>query len=1015
MPPSRGAKSGSTDVSLYLGHSFPAAWDKILRPWFGKVALESLRAAKPVAVITPSRGHADFLRRKLLGHGVSLLGVKFLTPPQLREFLLRNSPLKLPLREHLQLLLAVAAEEFAAGKIDNRSPELLMARSVARDPDNFLRAFDQLRVAGADLEKMEQPVLHEIGARFEKAVHACGFTLGHEADRLLSKKDGTPEFADLLVFGFDGAHWPLWPLLHASVLRSRRATVLLTDPRDEARDIDEAWIGTWEEHFGSAEPVAAQANEATPFTDLTQPLESSAAVSARKKNPLGHVRFLMGRDTSEQARAVATLAVSFLKEPECETIGILFPGPGALARLVAQALETLGIPHNDSIAHSMRGTFDDEEWRAWLELQERPQLGLLLRFLKHSPTAVALFGDMPWRAIENELRRACGDILINDVEVLAEYCSRRTDRKFPELARGLRAVRLLPVRATLSEFLKTTLSIFREIKWRERAEELQRLSGDWSIALAEAFSREHFLRWLTELFAESALCRDPNGDHPYARVQLLRYDQAENQSWSHLILAGLNEGAWPKRDDESPFLPDEQIAALNAQMRALNKRATREGRFGAGQTTVREGTALCLGSRERRDIALRQLFNAIESASTQVAIAAQLYSTAPREQAINPSEFFARLYFNARGVALSQIEIERIHAQTRDWLARADLFKPAAAEDVDLNQTAIAYRARRESNTEFGEYEFAFRKDSPPAKKISLSATDTAKLFTTPALVWMKIFLGVEGEEGDAISWNLATGQWVHRWLAAVGDEARDKRFVPRPSAEEIARRVANAAENFREEMMSILQERQRPLPDWWLSGWRNARYLAGRFAEELGGVGDWPQLATEWILDSPQTIQIDDVHELRVRGRIDLLLARGERPAQDELWIVDYKTGVATPLKSGKTALRKQLVAGNGIQICIYALAMQSRGWRNVGASILARETALDRPQLNLADITAQRDIWKEIAGMENTGSFGMLGELRSEFTFTGDYPLAMLAIDKDLLREKWQRAHPAFATAPP
>ena len=39
--------------------------------------------------------------------------------------------------------------------------------------------------------------------------------------------------------GFNGAHWPLWPLLQAAVVSAKEATVLLDDPRDVARDIDE--------------------------------------------------------------------------------------------------------------------------------------------------------------------------------------------------------------------------------------------------------------------------------------------------------------------------------------------------------------------------------------------------------------------------------------------------------------------------------------------------------------------------------------------------------------------------------------------------------------------------------------------------------------------------------------------------------------------------------------------------------------------------------------------------------
>lgn len=1016
--PRKDDKARRNSVSLPLASSFPSAWENALLPWFNRVALASLESQEPVAVVIPSRARANFYRKELLASGLALIGIKFLTPPQLRELLLRATGLKLPLREHLRLLLAVTADD-VANRSTSSATQRSVAKSIARDPDNFLRAFDQLRAAGCELKELEPPILRDVATMLEQRVHDSGFAFVHNADRFLgeSDDDAAIEFGDLLVSDFEGAHWPLWPLLRAAVRRSRRATVLLKDPRDEARDLDETWVGTWEEHFGETVTIPPLPNETAPFTELTQPLESPAAVAARKGNPLPHVHFLLGRDPGEQARAIAAVTLAFLNDESSNSVGILLPGPGALARLVAHNLDAIGIPHNDSIAHAMRGTFDDEEWRAWLGFQHRPQLRALLRFLNHSAVAVELFPKVPLREIEKTLRRACGDILINDVRVLAEYCSRASGPKISAVADGLRSIRLLPEQAGIEQFLKNTLSIFRELKWRERAAELERLSRDWTGALTGDFSRQHFLRWLTELFAESALCRNTHGDHPYARVQLLRYDHAENQTWSHLVLGGLNEGVWPKRDDESPFLADEQVAALNASLRSANKRAKKEGRFGSGQTIVREGATLCLGARERRDLALRQLLNTIESTTAEIAVTAQLYQTSPREQAINPSEFFARLFFNVRGQALSQREIERIHLHTIDWLARSDSLGEAKPNVVDLDQTVVAYHARRRAEQPFGEYEFAFRKDLPPSKQISLSATDTARLFSSPALVWMKNFLRVESEEGNVVSWNPATGQWVHRWLATVASHSDDKRFVPKPSPTEIVARVEAAAENFRTEVTTIvaaadeLRHRDKQaLPDWWLSGWRNARYLAGRFAEELGHTGNWSQVATEWILDSPQVIKLGDRHELHVRGRVDLLLARSDGSTK-ELWIVDYKTGMAMALKSHRTALRKQLADGNGVQICIYALAFRELGWRDICVSLLTRETGLEQPQANLCDIEAQADIWKEIARMEESGVFGMLGELRSKFTFTGIYPLATLAIDKDFLREKWRRTHPVFA----
>jgi hypothetical protein len=47
----------------------------------------------------------------------------------------------------------------------------------------------------------------------------------------------------------------------------------------------------------------------------------------------------------------------------------------------------------------------------------------------------------------------------------------------------------------------------------------------------------------------------------------------------------------------------------------------------------------------------------------------------------------------------------------------------------------------------------------------------------------------------------------------------------------------------------------------------------------------------------------------------------------------------------------------------------------------------------------------------MQQTGIFGMYGPLRSAWTFTRAYPLATLAIDQEILDERWELTHPALA----
>src|SRR5437763_16925437 len=256
-------KKSSPNVSLHIGASPEAAWEILVRPCFETIG-ETTFNSQPAAVVTASRSQAYFFRNQLLDAGKSLLGVKFLSPPQLRETLLREVRLKLPLREHLRLRLVVTAEQFAAEKIDNEE-STLVAKSIARDPDHFLRALDQLGAAGWAFEEIDSPALREIAARFEKQARDCDFTFVYEADRAAvraAEKSGAL-FSNLLLFGFDASHWPLWPLLRTAALVSEEATIALNDPQDEARDVDETWVGTWEETFGEAKIIPAADERST--------------------------------------------------------------------------------------------------------------------------------------------------------------------------------------------------------------------------------------------------------------------------------------------------------------------------------------------------------------------------------------------------------------------------------------------------------------------------------------------------------------------------------------------------------------------------------------------------------------------------------------------------------------------------------------------------------------------------------------------------------------------------------
>jgi len=992
----------SPRISLRIGASPEAAWENVVRDWFERIATRALQDKKPAVVVTASRSQAYFFRSRLLAEGKSLLAVKFLSPSQLREVLLRGRNLHVPLREHLRLILAVTAEEFASKSTDDE--KVLVAKSIVRDADRFLRELDELRAAGWAFEQIESPALREIAARFEEQVRECGFTFVHDADSA-ALANPQPLFSNLLLFGFDAAHWPLWPLLHAATLSADEATVVLSDPRDEARDLDETWIGTWEETFGSGEIIPATNGGST--GSLVEPLPV----------PASNVHFVIGRDTTQQARAIVALAAKFLANPHCERLGILFSGPGALPRLVATFLESARIAHNDGIAHLAPSAFDDDAWRAWLDLQQTPRLKPLFRFLRAIEGRI--FDGLPISQIEETLRRAYNNILIDDIELLRDYCANGSDlRHGNAVARELKKIQVLPENASLTEFLSHTRTIFSKLRWREHWNELERLSRNWSDLLAGNFSKSSYLRWLRELLGAPTLERDDLGSHPYARVHLLAYGNAQGQPWSHLIFAGLNDEAWPALDDELAFIRDEQIDELNRQNKTLNRRASKRGRQGEGHWSVREGKALLLGRNEQRQIHRRQLFNLVESVRAGIAATASLYSEATPSRIANPSEFFSWLYFNTHGRGVSQQTLHSLEQQTRDWLKDWSPVDDQKVDSISVGRTRYAFDARRQLRPA-GEYEFALR--IQPDQEISLRVTQWEQTLRWPAIVWMEVFLGVELEDDTGDAWAVATGQWVHHWLAESVRNGGEPKFVSVNRADEIRERLWKQAREFRERVVSLCASRGKVLPDWWRSGWSNALYVADCLAAKVSDLHDWSEMAVEWSLGKPSLIPLDENETLRVRGRIDLILARRKSDQSqigyEDLWVVDYKTGRQRGFSlkelrrkdTPERKFRKQLIEGRGVQLALYALAVHALGAEHVQLTLLSPAEQLE-PQFHLADVVAQKDFWRELRRMQETGVFGMLGAVHSDFGFVRNYPLATLPIDTDLLKAKWGLTHPAF-----
>jgi hypothetical protein len=563
----------------------------------------------------------------------------------------------------------------------------------------------------------------------------------------------------------------------------------------------------------------------------------------------------------------------------------------------------------------------------------------------------------------------------------------------------------LPEKTTVADFLALTRRALEAGAWNESLSRLDPGTPGWLRNCRWSISRRAFLGWLRDATDTREKTRGPESDHFYGKVHLVIYPQLPGQSWTHLLLTGLNEGRWPRVYDAGAFGSRHELAALNRQARTLNRRIVSQGGQGEGHEVVLPGHGYCLLPLERQELALRDLCAAVESTSVAVCLAAL---TQEQGRALLPSDFFVQAWQAKTGQPLDEAALRALARRMEEACAkRRALLSPVARATTTtpvppVAQTRVAFAARR-SDRPFGRYEFAFA--APPAQPIQLPCKAWEEAWIHPAQAWLRHVVGVEAWPEGQLAWPRAVGTWVHRWLAAAL-----RRFSEAGSTATLPALLRSTAEQHQVRMQALAEEAGLPLYPWWQHVWAQARAIALGLGESLAPALQDRRLLAEFRLppDLQTALPGSDHADFSLRGQIDLLLLQSgpdSVPTPPDFtgcacWIVDFKTGSASRLKD------KTVEKGAGLQAILYGLAIRQLGGEGIELSIQTVGAPLE-PQLRLEQALAAPSLYRSLDRLHREGIFGQRPHARNEYGYAPGYPMATRAIDAEILQAKWNLVH--------
>jgi len=940
-----------TDVSIQLFNHVDDAWSDGLRDWL-ETGSEAALSGQKVWMVCRSFVQANWLRRRCLETGNTLMGVRFLDLRRLRRELCLRAELPTPSfgRETLSLILRASMTEAEAASA--------LAGQLLDALDN-LAACGWLDRLGTDAA---MNVLH-VSANLRPAVRGIIESLlwRPRVDQALLERQVQIPALRLGFFGLDAQSLDQQALIAAAVSASEQTHFWVVQPL-VGQDIFMRWIDRLELRLPATVTVAASEGKPRPYEDVvsqfiypTQPPETLP-------------RVVRGARWSDQIRAVVAVVQEEFSRG-LRDVAIAIPQSSPSGAAIVEALIAAGIPVSDEFRSNAILAVSERvhRWLAdWVAGPRTPEKLLqLFGLLAHGPESYGRFRDYLLKQFDRRQTRLVGELLpaLADVANLSDVARGGDGAKSAGGYLWIRElvefgpdwpqngswkeldVKWSETLTRFQEFLNQHRSFFRAV--RLSLEPLQPNWGEIQNALGDlVISSGLFLRFVSDSLSAPSRIGHRGASHRYAPVVVSTAEQLHATSWDAVILVDGIGDLWTR--------PVEQDSLLSQEFR------TRTRDEGFLLPTIQDYALL-------REDAILQL---IQHGRSSVTVCG--YAKEESGEEVDANRFVTFLEHSLRAVPV--------------------LFEPAAIESGNPFPLLGKIRQERcDPEHAFDDYLFNF--SSLDLKTDAWPASALQKAIAAPGTFAFRQLFGLTRTwdrrfERDG---RRTLGNTLHDLMKVIlrnpfGDLFKEGLGDLRQSSGLKESRGPNA---YRYITKIALGWNLPPDDAWWQSIIAKVAHLVEGMSQKVANrLEDFPYGISEYSSGDKAVPE----PPLFLKGRFDLLLANVDQIDGADIVIIDFKTT--------NSIRRFNADTGEGFQIVAYTLLAKVMGATRCAQFVFTPAGVKTLTLDNGADEIFAK--LHELAWIQETHCFGHAPLLRQEFAINEAMPLATLTIPVWVLRKK-------------